>query len=255
MKIVVLVKVIPKNIEFDKQLKRIKRSSESVINPTDFITLSAAIELKNKFGFYVDVVSMAPLSAKDVLSKLFDYGVDRVFLLSHMLFANSDVYATSNVISKFIQNFDNDYDYVFAHNFSSDGLTGVLPGEVASKLSILYISNVLQVDYESNFLVVDKLDKDEINRFRIKNKALVSFSNESKKKALPSLYYAFNPNEKTVEIFSNDVLKLDGSEVGSDGSKTIVKDIFDLRSNFQSDLITENGDKIIAEILSKEVQQ
>ncbi|MGB9793643.1 electron transfer flavoprotein subunit beta/FixA family protein [Caldisericum exile] len=253
MKIIVLVKVVPKKVEFDKDKKRLKRSQESMINPSDYFALGAAIELKNKFGFNVHAVSMAPPNSKDLLVKLYDYGVDQIFLLSDSLFANSDVFATSNVLTNFINKFDSNYDYIFAGNFSSDGLTGVLPGEIASKLSIFYFSNVVAVDYQENHLIIEKANINQIIRFRIEKKALLSFTDKGMFKALPNLYYAFESKEKTIEILSNDTLKLSTLDVGTEGSKTSIKDIFEIKLDIQNDLIKENGSKVITEILLKEV--
>jgi electron transfer flavoprotein beta subunit len=253
MKIITLVKVVPKEMEFDKESKRIKRSKENIINPSDLIAVGNAVELKNKYGFEIDAVSMAPVEAKDTLLKLFDFGIDRIFLLTDLAFANSDVFATSNVLSRFILNFDNDFNFIFTGNYSSDGLTGLLPGEVASKLSILYISNVLSVNYLDGSLLAEKIEKDSLHLLKVVSKAVVSFSDRSDKKALPNLYYIFDENEKHLEIITNEALKLSQDEIGKIGSKTFVNELFKVETVQSNELIKENGDKVIVDIISKEV--
>jgi len=57
-------------------------------------------------------------------------------LVSDRSFANADVFATTEVLGNTIKKLVPDFDYVFGGNFSSDGFTGQLIGELASFLSV-----------------------------------------------------------------------------------------------------------------------
>jgi len=95
----VLVKIIPKEIQFDSVEKRIVRSKESIINLSDLVSIGAANAIKKKTDCEVIAISMGPESVVSTYEKVFYFGVERAILFTDKLFANSDVFATANILS------------------------------------------------------------------------------------------------------------------------------------------------------------
>ncbi|MEF3244732.1 MAG: hypothetical protein K6343_01930 [Caldisericaceae bacterium] len=253
MKIAVLVKIVPKRIEFDIAQKRIIRSKETIINPNDLLSIGAAIFLKEKNNATVTTISMGPESVAQTYKKVFDFGVDRAILLSDKLFANSDVYATSVVLSKGIQKFVNDFDLVFASDYSVDGNTALLGGSIAKFLNIPYFSHVFDFNYiEDGSISIFRENNGFIDEFIGMGRLFLSFSPKYDKIALSNLYYIFN-GKKDVEIYSNGDLGIDEQLLGLNGSKTLVEEVFsyEVKSGAKN-LIKENGHLTIINFLTKE---
>jgi len=69
MKIVVLTKIVPVRVEFDKTSKTIIRSKEAMINKNDLIALDFAIQLKRKYRVEVIALTMSPLIYEQIFLK------------------------------------------------------------------------------------------------------------------------------------------------------------------------------------------
>ncbi len=251
MKIVVLVKIVPKHIEFDIVEKRIIRSKETIINPNDLLSVGAAIFLKEKTGAEVITISMGGDSVLQTYKKVFDFGVDRAILLSDKLFANSDIYPTSHVLSKGILKFVSDFDLVFASDYSVDGNTSLLGGSVAKALNIPYISHVFDFNYIESSISILRENNGFVEEFVGKGRLFLSFSPKYDKIALPNLYYIFN-GKKDVEVYSNKDLGIDEQLLGLNGSKTEVLEVSSREKNEVKNLIKENGHLAIIDFLTKE---
>jgi len=253
MKIVVLTKIVPVRVEFDKTSKTIIRSKEAMINKNDLIALDFAIQLKRKYGVEVIALTMSPLIYEQIFSEVFDFGADRAMLVSDRSFANADVFATTEVLGNTIKKLVPDFDYVFGGNFSSDGFTGQLIGELASFLSVPFFSNVTNIELADSTLNIKRENDNSIEEFSVKDKVALSFSHLLSNVALPNLYEIFSEKSKKVEIYSNENLCLDNSCIGENGSKTIVEDVFELGMTVPENLIQHDGDKVIIEALKGEV--
>ena len=79
MKIVVCVKQVPNTNEVRLDPKTgtlIRDGVPSIINPDDLCGIEAALELKDKYGFSVTVVSMGPPQAELALREALAMGCD-----------------------------------------------------------------------------------------------------------------------------------------------------------------------------------
>ncbi|MEI6093324.1 MAG: electron transfer flavoprotein beta subunit/FixA family protein, partial [bacterium] len=94
MEIVVLVKQVPDtaNVGADamKEDGTVNRAAlKTVFNPDDLHALELALEMKDKYGATVTVITMGPPKAIEVLKECFYRGADKTFLLSDPKFAGS----------------------------------------------------------------------------------------------------------------------------------------------------------------------
>lgn len=252
MKIISLIKIVPKVMKFDRVEKRIIRSEDSMFNPNDLIALGNAIALKKEYNAELLTVNMAPPQYKSLLSELFDFGVDKVYLLSDRAFGNSDVFATAHIISGFIKKFVDDFQYILGGLFSSDGLTGALGGEIAEALHISYFSNVIEMHKNNDRLSIIKESGDRILEIDISGRAFLSVSPMSNIVALPSLYEAFREKERKIEVFTNEDLGLDINAIGRNGSKTVVQDVFEIERAVNAvNLVSVGGAELIKSVIKE----
>ena len=102
MKIAVCVKQVPDATavrKLDPATKRLDRSGEGALNPTDIIAVEEALRIKEAHGGEVVVVSFGPTKALDSLRKALAMGADRVMLVADEAAAGSDLVATSYALA------------------------------------------------------------------------------------------------------------------------------------------------------------
>jgi electron transfer flavoprotein beta subunit len=153
---IVLVKQVPDtaNVSADamKEDGTINRAAlPTIFNPEDLHALEAALDLKQRYGGTITVVSMGPPKAADVLRDCLFRGADRAILLTDRRAAASDTLATSYILSQAIKTIGN-YDFVFAGRQAIDGDTAQTGPQCAEKLGIpqiTYAEDILDVQDRS----------------------------------------------------------------------------------------------------------
>ena len=102
MKIVVCIKQVPDTTEIKLDPATgtmIRDGVPSIMNPDDKGGLEMALQLKDKYGAEVTVITMGPPQADDILREAFAMGADRAIHLNDRKFAGADTLATSNAIA------------------------------------------------------------------------------------------------------------------------------------------------------------
>jgi electron transfer flavoprotein beta subunit len=120
----------------------------AIFNPEDLNALEMALQVKEKYGGQVTVLTMGPLQAAEVLRAALYRGADRVVLLSDRKFAGADTQATSYTLKCAIDKIGT-FDLVFCGRQAIDGDTAQVGPQVAEKLGvpqITYAESVLELD-------------------------------------------------------------------------------------------------------------
>jgi electron transfer flavoprotein beta subunit len=141
---VVLVKQVPDthNITGDvmKEDGTMNRAAlPAIFNPEDLNALEMALQVKDKYGGQVTVLTMGPPKAAEVLREALYRGADRVILLTDRKFAGADTLATSYALRCAIEKLG-DYDLVFCGRQAIDGDTAQVGPQTAEKLGIPQIT-------------------------------------------------------------------------------------------------------------------
>ncbi len=116
----------------------------TIFNPEDLHALETALELRDRAGGTVTVVSMGPPKAADVLRDCLYRGANRVILLTDRRAAASDTLATSYILSQAVRTIGR-YDFVFCGRQAIDGDTAQVGPQCAEKLGIPQITYLEQV--------------------------------------------------------------------------------------------------------------
>jgi len=156
-KCVVLVKQVPDTANISGKAMRddgtVNRGAlPAIFNPEDLNALEMALQVKERHGGQVTVLTMGPPRAAEVLRESLYRGADRVILLSDRRFAGSDTLATSYALKCAIERIG-DYDLVFCGRQAIDGDTAQVGPQLAEKLGLP------QVTYAES---VQSLQDDEI---------------------------------------------------------------------------------------------
>jgi electron transfer flavoprotein beta subunit len=149
---VVLVKQVPDthNITGDVMTKdgTLNRAALSAIfNPEDLNALEMALQIKERHGGTVTVITMGPPKAANILRESLWRGADKVVLLTDRRFAGADTLATSFAFQKAIEKLGR-YDLILAGRQAIDGDTAQVGPQTAEKLGIpqiTYAESVVEI--------------------------------------------------------------------------------------------------------------
>ena len=228
MKIIVCIKQVPDTTEvkLDPVTGTLIRDGvPSIINPDDKGGLELALELKDKYGAEVTVITMGPLQAEAVLREAFAMGVDKAILLSDRKFAGADTLATSNALAGAIRTLD--YDLVITGRQAIDGDTAQVGPQIAEHLDIPQVTYLQSLKYDGkNTFTIRKATEDGYQIVAVDSPCLVtvlSTANKARYMTVRGIVEAF---DKTIEVWGADKIDVDESKLGLKGSPTKVKKAF-----------------------------
>jgi electron transfer flavoprotein beta subunit len=142
LNIIVCLKVVPKpeEVKVNQETMTIERANvRSEINPPDMNAIELALELKEKHGGTVSLLSMGPPLFDGYLRLALAMGADRAYLLSDRAFAGADTLATSYTLAEGIRKIG-EYDLIICGEESSDGATAQVPPGIAEWLEASQIT-------------------------------------------------------------------------------------------------------------------
>lgn len=119
----------------------------AVFNPEDLNALELALDIKDKFGGKVTVITMGLPAASAVLRESLYRGADDAILITDRRAAASDTLATSYILSCAVKKLD--YDIVLCGRQAIDGDTAQVGPQMAEKLGIpqvTYIEELLTME-------------------------------------------------------------------------------------------------------------
>ena len=145
----VLVKQVPdtKNLtgEAMKEDGTVNRAAlPAIFNPDDLHALEAALEIRDRFGGHITVITMGPPGATEVLRESLYRGADEVVLLTDRAFAASDTLATSYALSQAVRK-AGEVDIVLCGRQAIDGDTAQVGPQTAEKLGLPQIAYVDEI--------------------------------------------------------------------------------------------------------------
>lgn len=136
----VLVKQVPDTANISGDVMKpdgtVNRSKlPAIFNPEDKVALELALQVKERFGGTVKVITMGPPKASELLRECLYMGADDAILISDRKFAGADTLATSYVLASAIKKLGT-YDFIFAGRQAIDGDTAQVGPQTAEKLHI-----------------------------------------------------------------------------------------------------------------------
>ena len=263
MHIVVCIKQVPDSaqIRVHPVTNTIMRQGvPTIINPYDLFALEAALELRDKFGGEVTVLTMGPPSAEDSLRKALTYGADRAVLLTDRFFAGADTLATTYALATAIRKIGETYgapDIIFTGKQTIDGDTAQVGPGIAKRLDLLqltYVSRIAALDPETGSIEVERRSEGGVQLLRSRLPCLVTMlegTNEMRRGSLADALRA--ARAEIVKWSAQDAGVEELAKCGLRGSPTIVKKVFAPPPRARKALMIEPGDRPGAEALIDEI--
>jgi electron transfer flavoprotein beta subunit len=226
MKIAVCVKQVPDatvHKKIDPQTKRLDRSGEATLNPTDLQALEEGLRIKEAQGGEVVLVSMGPAKAVESLRKGLAMGADRAVLVADDGAAGSDLLGTSRALAAALEREES--DLVLFGQASSDGDGAVLWAAVADRLQRPLISQVATLTVEPGSITGKRQTEHGYDTITAPLPAVVAVSDAINEPRYPSLKGIMGAKTKPQETVSVHDLGLTAEVVGEAGSRTSVLEL------------------------------
>ncbi len=226
MKIAVCVKQVPDatvHKRIDPATKRLDRSGEAALNPTDLNAVEEALRIKEAHGGEVVLVSLGPAKAVDALRKALAMGADRAVLVSDEAAAGSDLLGTSRALAGALER--EGADLVLFGQASGDGDGAVLWSAVADRLRCPVVSQVAALTVDAGSVTGKRQTEHGYDVITAPLPAVVAVSDAINEPRYPSLKGIMSAKTKPQETVSLDDVGVDAGVAGEAGAKTSVLDL------------------------------
>lgn len=263
MKIVVCAKQVPDTTEVKLDPKTntlIRDGVPSIINPDDKAGIEAALQLKEKVGGTVTVISMGPPQADAALREALAMGCDEAILVTDRAFGGADTWATSSTIAAALKKVD--YDVIITGRQAIDGDTAQVGPQIAEHLGIPQVSYAEEImEASEDKLVVKRQFEDRYHVIEVKTPCLITALAELATPRYMTVHGIFDAyREKEVKVWTLEELKdtVDMANIGLKGSPTNVKQSFTKQAKgkglYYKDLSAEEAvETIVAKLEEKHI--
>ena len=258
MKILVCIKQVPESnkVEVDPVTGVLKRNgAASKMNPYDLYAIETALRIREKMGGTVQVISMGPPQAKQVIREAFAMGADAGTLLSDRRFGGADVLATSYALAQGIMA-DGQFDLILCGKQTTDGDTAQVGSEISENLHIPSVSNVLKIrEVTQDSITVDMDLPEEIEQVKVKFPCLLAVEKDIFQPRLPSYVKKMATKDREIKVLTLDDMKdQDEMHYGLNGSPTQVVKIFPPEVNFEKESWEGSGEELAEKLFDKIVE-
>ena len=209
MKIVVCIKQVPDTTEIKLDPATgtmIRDGVPSIMNPDDKGGLEMALQLKDKYGAEVTVITM---------------GADRAIHLNDRKFAGADTLATSNAIAGALRVLD--FDLVITGRQAIDGDTAQVGPQIAEHLDLPQVTYVENLEFDgSRTFTIRKSTEDGFQLVQVDAPCVVTVlatANKARYMSVRGIVEAYN---KEVEVWGFEHISVEEEKLGLKGSPTRV---------------------------------
>ena len=229
MRLIVPIKQVPETnaVKMDEETgTMIREGVEAIINPLDLYAIEIAVQLRERHGGEVTVVSMGPPKALSALKEAIAMGIDTGLLISDKAFAGSDTWATSYVLAAAIRKLG-EFDLIVCGERATDGDTGQVGPGIASFLDLPVATYVSKVDDVADGAArLHRLVESGYEILDVALPAVLTVVKEVADPRLPTL--RGKQKARTVEIptWGAGDLDVEATKLGLKGSPTRVVKIF-----------------------------
>ncbi|MDI6732151.1 MAG: electron transfer flavoprotein subunit beta/FixA family protein [Candidatus Margulisbacteria bacterium] len=228
MEIVVCIKQVPDTTEVKINPETntlIRDGVPSIINPFDENAIEAALQLREKHGGKVMVITMGPPQAAEALRAAIAMGVDEVALISDRAFAGSDTWATSYTLSQAIKKLGK-IDLILCGKQAIDGDTAQVGPGIAEWLGIPQVTFAVKIEINNNVAKVERMLEEVNEVVEMPLPGVLTVVKQINEPRMPSLKGMLKAKKTEIKTLSAAVLEADPSNLGLNGSPTNVMKIF-----------------------------
>ena len=254
MEIVVCVKQVPDTTEVKIDPVKntlIREGVPSIVNPFDKIAVEGALQLKEKHGGRVRVISMGPPQAADALKECLAMGADEAVLVSDRAFGGADTLATAYALSTAIGKMGQ-VDLIICGKQAIDGDTAQVGPGIAENLGWPQITYAAKIEVNGDTVKVDREHEDGYEIMETKLPAMITVVKSLAEPRFPTVKGTMKANRTQIPVWTAADIGADEKRIGMPGSPTQVSRIFTPKQRSQGELIQEDtAQKSVATLMQK----
>jgi len=228
MDIIVCVKQVPDTTEVKIDPKTntlVREGVPSVVNPFDKYALEIALQLKEKHGGTVTVISMGPPQARDALKECLAMGADNAVLISDRAFGGADTLATAYTLAMAIKKIGK-YDLILCGKQAIDGDTAQVGPGIAENLGIPQITYAASVTINGDTARIEREQDEGYDVIEAKLPVLATIIKLQQEPRFPTVKGTMKANRAQIPVWTVADIDVDPDRIGLKGSPTQVRRIF-----------------------------
>lgn len=194
---------------------------DNVINPFDEYAIEEALQIKERAGGTVTILTMGPPSAEDTLRKGLAMGADRAVFVTDPALHGTDWYGTCLVLSAAIRR--GPADLILTGMESTDARSGLVPAGLSEMLDLPLITLVAKMEAADGAIRLNRQVPGGYQEIESALPAVVSVVKGANEPRYPSLKGIMAARRKEVEKLSLSDLGLGSDAVGLEGARTLVE--------------------------------
>uniref|UniRef100_A0A7C5P7N9 Protein FixA n=1 Tax=Thermodesulfobium narugense TaxID=184064 RepID=A0A7C5P7N9_9BACT len=235
----------------------IREGVPAIINPYDTHAIEAAVQMKDKFGGIVSVLSMGPPMAEDALRKALSMGADKAYLLCDKVFAGSDTWATSYALwagaQKIIQE-NGPVDIFWAGKQAIDGDTAQTGPGLATRLDIPLVTcaiKIVELNLEKSYIVVQRLIEGGFETLQVSIPCMITVEKELNTLRFSPLPDLIRAARSKIHLLNSSNVDIDPTKCGLKYSPTKVKRVFVPSKRERGEILDVNENNIASVLFEK----
>jgi len=253
MDIIVCIKQVPDTTEVKINPETntlIREGVPSIVNPFDENAVEAALQLKEKHGGSVTVITMGPPQASEALKTCVAMGADHVYLVSDRAFAGSDTWATSYTLSQAIKKLGK-FDLIICGKQAIDGDTAQVGPGIAEWLGLPQVTFVSRVEVNGRAAKVERLLEEANEIVECPLPAVLTVVKQINEPRLPSLKGLMRAKKAEIKTLNAAEIEGDPKNMGLNGSPTSVVRIFTPTPKGHGEVLSGEPEEIVNKLIGK----
>ena len=254
MNIVVCIKQVPgtTEIKIDPETNTLVREGvESIINPFDTYALEEGVRLKERCGGKVTAITMGPPQAENALRETISLGADEAILISDRVFAGSDTWATSYVLSRALAKIA-DYDVIICGKQTLDGDTGQVGSGLSEMLGVPFVAYVSKIDeIKEGYIRVHRMVEEGYEVLEMALPAVITVVKEINVPRLPSLRGSMKAKTAQIPVWTAADIGVEEDKAGIAGSPTRVVKIFFPKREHKSEMLQGTPEEQVGQLVER----
>jgi electron transfer flavoprotein beta subunit len=184
---------------------------DQIINPYDEFAIEEALQLKEKFGGEVTVVSMGPEKAEAAIRTALAMGCDKGVLITDPGLENPDEWVTAEVLSKAIAQIP--YDIILVGRIAVDFGTSQVGVRLADLLDIPSVSSILKLEIDGDKATVTREIDGGTELIELSLPAVLTAQKGLNTPRYPSMMGIMKAKKKEVKVLNLADLGLNASDL------------------------------------------
>ena len=253
MNIIVCIKQVPDTTEVKINPETntlVREGVPAIVNPFDENAVEAALQLKEKHGGKVTVITMGPPQAAEALKTTIAMGADEAVLLSDRAFAGSDTWATSYTLAQAIKKIGR-FDLILCGKQAIDGDTAQVGPGIAEWLNIPSVTFAVKIEATGTTVKIERM-LEEVNEVVASPlPVVITVVKQINEPRMPSLKGLMRAKKAEIKSLNAADIEGDPKNMGLNGSPTQVVRIFTPPAKGGGEVLSGELNEIIDKLIGK----